>query len=198
VETNLKTTGESDILSGVAAGGNDLVHCNVDALNSAALESVGVAARVTERHDADSAQDNDNVPGNSGCHDMRRGAVQDACFNWKGSSCESYGLCRKSPSVYKCRNSLTADSMVFGVNEAQDMRTGAVQDAILNWKGSSCKSYGLRRESASVSKCQNSLTGEDAALDVNDASFCASVRFDVDKKRQKCEGGSSVCLGDTK
>jgi hypothetical protein len=49
------------------------VHCNVDALNSAAVESAGVAARVTERHDADSAQDNDNVPGNSGCHDMRRG-----------------------------------------------------------------------------------------------------------------------------
>jgi hypothetical protein len=73
VETNIKTPGESDILSGVAAGGNDLVHCNVDALNSAAIESVGVAARVTERHDADSAQDNDDVPGNSGCHDMSGG-----------------------------------------------------------------------------------------------------------------------------
>jgi hypothetical protein len=46
-------------------------------------------------------------------------------------------------------------------------------------------------------KCQNSLTGKDAALDVNDASFCVSVGFDVDRKRQKCEGGSSVCLGDT-
>jgi hypothetical protein len=73
VETDVKTTGEIKVLSGVAAGGNDLVHCNVDALNSAAVESAGVAARVTERHDADSAQDNDNVPGNSGCHDMRRG-----------------------------------------------------------------------------------------------------------------------------
>ncbi len=89
VETDVK------VLSGVAAGGNDLVRCNVDALNSAAVESAGVAARVTERHDADSAKDNDNVPGNSGCHDTRRGAVQDAGFNWKGSSCESYGLHRK-------------------------------------------------------------------------------------------------------
>jgi hypothetical protein len=37
VETNVKTTGEIKVLSGVAAGGNDLVHCNVDALNSAAV-----------------------------------------------------------------------------------------------------------------------------------------------------------------
>ena len=59
IRDSIKTTGESDILSRVAAGGNDLVQCNVDALNSAAVEPVGVAARVTERHDADSAQDND-------------------------------------------------------------------------------------------------------------------------------------------
>jgi hypothetical protein len=37
VETDVKTTGEIKVLSGVAAGGNDLVHCNVDALNSAAV-----------------------------------------------------------------------------------------------------------------------------------------------------------------
>jgi hypothetical protein len=93
---------------------------------------------------------------------------------------------------------LTADNIVSGVNEAQDMRTGAVQNASLDLKGSSCESYGLRRKSTSVrvSKCQNSLTAEDAAFGVNDALLSASARFDVNRKRQISEGGSPVLRGD--
>jgi hypothetical protein len=86
VETNLKTTGESDIQSGVASGGNNLVRYNVDAFNSTAVESARVATKVTELHRADSAVAKDYTCGNGGYQDMRTGAVEDAGFNLRGNS----------------------------------------------------------------------------------------------------------------
>ena len=54
METNLKTTGESDILSGVAVGVNNLVRCNVGAFNSTAVESARFATKVADLHHTDS------------------------------------------------------------------------------------------------------------------------------------------------
>jgi hypothetical protein len=57
--------------------------------------------------------------------------------------------------------------------------------------------YGLRRECASVSKCQNSLTGEDAALDVNDASFCAIVLGLMSIGRDRNAREEALCVSVT-